>query len=105
VSQCGRDVPRPFQHAREERYFATNNRYSVTAGDLGYTALPASVGSNYYQLSVQCTVANAVCTDFTLTATAINSQVKDTACATLTLNSTGVQNATGSTTAATTCWN
>lgn len=90
--------------AREERFFATNNRYSVTATDLGYGALPINVGSNYYNLSVACTVA-AACTDFTLTATAINSQTKDTACATLTLNNIGVQSATGSATAATTCWN
>lgn len=90
--------------AREERFYATNNRYSVTAADLGYAAFPATVGSSYYSLNVACT-NNAACTDFTVTATAINGQAKDTACATLTLNNVGAQNATGSTLAATTCWN
>jgi len=92
--------------AREERFYATNNFYSVTAAELGYDALPANVGGNYYKLSVACTLdANNKCSDFTLTATAINTQAKDTACATFTLNQTGLQNATGSATAQTTCWN
>lgn len=91
--------------AREERYFATNNKYSTTAGDLGYTALPTNVGSNYYKLGVACTVAGGVCVDFTLTATAINSQANDTACTALSITNTGAQTATGSATAATTCWN
>jgi type IV pilus assembly protein PilE len=91
--------------AREERFFATNNVYSVATSDLGYGAgpWPVNVGSNYYQLSATCTV-NAKCTDYTLTATAINTQTKDTACSTLTLTSVGVQGATGTATAAT-CWN
>ena len=72
--------------AREERFYATHNFYSVTAAELGYDALPTNVGGNYYSLSVACTVTNNVCVDFRLTATPINTQLKDTACATFTLN-------------------
>ena len=91
--------------AREERFFATNNAYSVATSDLGYGAgpWPVNVGSNYYQLSATCTVTTK-CTDYTLTATAISPQDKDTACATFTLTQTGLQTSTGTATAAT-CWN
>ena len=89
--------------SREERFFATNNRYSITATDLGYSAWQIPVGSNYYSLNATCAAA-AACTDFTVTATAIGTQAKDTACATLSLTNTGVQAATGTATAAT-CWN
>jgi type IV pilus assembly protein PilE len=94
--------------AREERFFATNNFYTVATTDLGYGAgpWPVKVGSNYYQLSVAaCTIVNTHCTDYAFTATAISPQDKDIACATLTLNQQGLQGATGSATAATTCWN
>jgi type IV pilus assembly protein PilE len=90
--------------AREERFFATNNYYTVTGTDLGYgAALPVNTGNNYYQLNGTCTLVNAKCTDYSLTATAINTQLKDTSCASLTLNSVGVQSATGTATAS--CWN
>ena len=90
--------------AREEQFYATHNNYSITGADLGYAALPLDVGSKYYNLSAACTVVNKVCVDFTLTATAINTQAKDKECATLTLTQTGVQGATGGATAET-CWN
>jgi type IV pilus assembly protein PilE len=93
--------------AREERFYATNNYYSVTSSDLGYGAAWSAyvVGGNYYSLSAgACTIVNTHCTDYTFTATAINSQAKDTACTALTLTSVGAQLSTGSATAAT-CWN
>ena len=91
--------------AREERFFATNNYYTVAGTDLGYgAALPVNVGNNYYQLSGTCTIVNTKCTDYTLTATAINAQLKDASCASLTLTSVGAQTSTGTATAAT-CWN
>jgi type IV pilus assembly protein PilE len=90
--------------AREERFFATNNKYTAVATDLGYSAFPAVIGSAYYNLDVQCK-GQANCSGFQVTATAISSQQKDTACATLSVDNTGAQNATGSATAATTCWN
>ncbi len=30
--------------AREERFYATNNKYTQTAAELGYAALPVAVG-------------------------------------------------------------
>jgi type IV pilus assembly protein PilE len=93
--------------AREERFFATNNFYTVATTDLGYGAgpWPVNVGNNYYNLNVTCAAGKNPCTDYTLTATAISAQNKDTACATFTLTQAGLQGATGSATAATTCWN
>jgi type IV pilus assembly protein PilE len=91
--------------AREERFYATNNYYSVASSDLGYgAAWPTSVGSGYYSLGAACTSGGALCTAYTLTATAISTQVKDTSCTTLSLTSVGVQSSTGNATAAT-CWN
>jgi type IV pilus assembly protein PilE len=93
--------------SREERFFATNNFYSIAAADLGYTTMPTNIGSNYYTLSAGCDVdANAHCTNYKFTATTFGTQTKDTACATLTLNNTGMQDATGTDpTPGTTCWN
>ena len=92
--------------AREERFYATNNFYTIAASDLGYGAgpWPVNVGSNYYSLNATCTGGKTPCTDYTLTATAINSQAKDAACTALTLTSVGTQSSTGVATAAT-CWN
>ena len=91
--------------AREERFFATNNYYSATATDLGYSAWQIPVGGGYYNLNATCTLdTNNHCSDFTLTATPLGTQLKDTSCTTFTLNQTGVQGATGAATAAT-CWN
>jgi type IV pilus assembly protein PilE len=92
--------------AREERFYATNNYYSITSSDLGYGAAWSAyvVGGNYYSLSAACAAGKTPCTDYTFTATAINAQTKDTGCTTLTLTSVGVQSATGTATPAT-CWN
>jgi type IV pilus assembly protein PilE len=92
--------------AREERFYATNNYYSITSSDLGYGAAWATyvVGSNYYSLNAACTIVATRCVDYTFTAAAINTQTKDTACTALTLNWQGVQGATG-TAAPATCWN
>jgi type IV pilus assembly protein PilE len=44
---------------REERFFSTNGaNYTNAPGSLGYNALPAIVGTGYYQLSV-CVPAGA----------------------------------------------
>ena len=92
--------------AREEQYYATHNNYSQTGPDMGYAVLPIEVGSKYYELKAECNAdpVTKVCVDYTLTATAINSQQKDTQCATLTLTQTGVQGATGTANPAD-CWN
>jgi type IV pilus assembly protein PilE len=92
--------------AREERFYATNNYYTLASSDLGYGPgpWPVSVGSNYYSLNVTCTGGQNPCSDYTFTATAINTQAQDAACTALTLTSVGSQGSTG-TAAATTCWN
>ena len=92
---------------REERFFNTNNTYSSTASDLGYGtgAFPMAVGSSYYTVSVAFTnyvvVPPAIAPTYTITATAINDQLKDTQCKTFTLTSAGLQTSAPNTTA---CW-
>jgi len=103
--------------AREERYLSTANVYSVTPSDLGYTgAWPITVGSGYYQVSVgnvnapnPAAVPPTVAT-FTVTATAIGTQLNDTTCRTFSVDQTGQQSSTTSGGAlsvgtASTCWN
>lgn len=97
--------------SREERFMSTNSAYSNTPSDLGYTgALPITVGSGYYQISIPTLNAatSTVPASFTLTATAVTGkgQDKDLPCRTLTVDSTGKQSATDSSgTASTVCWN
>lgn len=94
---------------REERFFNTNNTYSSTPSDLGYgavaAAFPMTVGSGYYSVSVAFTPYVAgppvVAPTYTITATPIGNQVKDTQCQSFTLTSTGVQSSSPNTTA---CW-
>jgi type IV pilus assembly protein PilE len=94
----------------EERYFSANNIYTKTPSDLGYTGAAGTafnVGSNYYNILVNKTDPQAPTAllpagtpaTYTMTATAINSQAKDTSCATFTLDSTGKQTATSAN-----CW-
>ncbi len=95
---------------REERFFNTNNTYSSTPVDLGYAAgggaFPMTVGNGYYQVNVAFTaarVAGGIVTPatYTLTATPINTQLKDAPCQTFTLTSTGVQTSAPDPTS---CW-
>jgi len=96
--------------AREERYFATNNKYSLKGQDLGYSnnaqpVVAQPVGS-YYTLTVACTAADPTCaTGFQVTASPVTTgpQSKDAACTSFIVDQTGLQSATG--TAAATCWN
>lgn len=93
--------------SREERFFSTNSAYTTSAANLGYTGtFPQPVGNNYYQVSVcvagalPCAGAANTGSVYLITATAINTQAKDTACATFSLDNTGTQTATNAT-----CWN
>jgi type IV pilus assembly protein PilE len=97
----------------EERFFSTQNFYSATATDLGYTAFPVTVGSGYYQISAPTVTAAVAPTAlapagtpaaFTITATPVGTQVNDSTCASFTISSTGAQTATPAANAAT-CWN
>jgi type IV pilus assembly protein PilE len=91
---------------REERYFATQNAYTNDSTQLGYTTAgntwPQTVGSGYYQLAQPALAAGPPPT-YSITATPLGAQVKDTACASLTVNSAGQQTSTGTGSAAT-CW-
>ena len=99
---------------REERNFSTRNAYSQLQDELGYSAtaatpFPVTVGSGYYSVNVTVTAAvpgpPSVPASYTITATAIGDQLKDTACRTFTLDSTGLQTAiTSGGAATTTCW-
>jgi type IV pilus assembly protein PilE len=95
---------------REERFFNTNNTYSSTPSDLGYaggtvTSFPMPVASSYYQVDVAFTPVALgpplVAPTYTITATAINDQLKDTQCQTFTLTNTGLQTSAPN---ATQCW-
>ncbi|MGS0740362.1 type IV pilin protein [Glaciimonas sp. GG7] len=76
--------------AREEKFFATNNVYSISGTALNYgAALPIAVssgGTSYYTLSV----TQVTTTDFTATATPTGNQTAD-ACYAYSLNNLGVQ--------------
>lgn len=90
---------------REERFYNTNNVYSVLPSDLGYGAIaaafPMNVGSGYYSVSVTLTAGPPL--GYTLTAAPVagTDQAKDTHCTLFTLLSTGQQTSTPDTTG---CW-
>ncbi len=90
---------------REERYFNTNNQYSILPSDLGYgattAAFPMTVGSGYYTVSVVLNAGPPL--GYTLTANPVagSDQAKDTHCTTFTLQSTGQQTSAPDATA---CW-
>jgi type IV pilus assembly protein PilE len=101
----------------EERYFSTQNTYTSIPSQLGYTggAVPFSVGSGYYNITAITVIAATppasttsvgAPASYSITATAIGYQLKDTACATFTITSGGVQTAAtnGGTANNTTCW-
>lgn len=97
---------------REERFLSTANIYSQTPTDLGYTgAFPQPVGSGYYRINVVATAANPaaappVLAGYTVTATAVGTQLKDTPCRSFSVNQIGQQTAldSGGGNADTACW-
>lgn len=83
---------------REERFYNTNNTYSIVPSDIGYGAagvpFPMNVGSGYYQVNVQLTNVAGV-PGYTITAVPISvDQLKDVTCAQFQLTNTGAQTAT-----------
>lgn len=82
--------------ARQERYYAQNNTYADSVAKLGVNA---NSNNNLYTLAV----SNVSSTTYTLTATAIGAQVKDSKCGDLGLNQAGVKTETG-TGAVSDCW-
>jgi type IV pilus assembly protein PilE len=98
----------------EERYFSTNNSYSSTPSDLGYSGVvPFNVGNGYYQISAITVAAPTAPTGttagtpatYSITATAVGNQASDVSCATYTITSAGVTTATGTDpNASVDCW-
>jgi type IV pilus assembly protein PilE len=86
---------------REERYMSTNGAYTALGTQLGYPAdaWPQATSSGYYNLKITNVAAAVVGTattagtpaTFLITATAANSQAKDTQCASLTVDQKGAQ--------------
>ena len=100
----------------EERYFSTQNVYSLLTTDLGYSgAWPVTVGSGYYQVQAPVVVPAVPPTaavpggtpaTFSVTALPIGVQLNDAACASFTITSAGVKTATGTDPNANVdCWN
>jgi type IV pilus assembly protein PilE len=95
---------------REERYYSVNNDYSDSAVQLGYAKPGAadaqisnlSVGAGYYTVTVIHQGVNPPTpATFSITATAVGTQAKDTACQTFTVDDKGTQTSTP----AADCWN
>lgn len=76
--------------SREERVYSTNNTYSADPATLGYPAFGQPIGGGYYKVDVVAP-AGANPATYTITATAINSQLKDTACQQFIVDQTGKQ--------------
>ena len=89
--------------SREARYYSTNNAYTSTLANLGYSnytagsvvaasiSLPLNGAGEYYDLTIASTS-----TTFTGTATPVNSQASD-GCGSYTLDNYGNQTANGQT--------
>jgi type IV pilus assembly protein PilE len=92
--------------ARQEKFFATNNRYSVSGTTLNYgNNFPISLVTGSVT-SYTMTVTQVAVTDYTITATPAGDQVAD-ACNTYVLNNFGVQSnltAGGAANTTTGCW-
>jgi type IV pilus assembly protein PilE len=94
---------------REERNFSTTNTYVNVPASLGYTgaAFPIVIDNGYYNLNVAFIAAvPGTPATFTVTATAIGTQVNDTQCASFTVTDQGVQSAldSGGVDATANCW-
>lgn len=70
--------------SRQEKFYSINNKYTATAADLGYGALPVPTESGLYTLSL---TANA--SSYTAKATPRGAQAKDVQCYGFAINDTG----------------
>lgn len=87
--------------SRETTFYSTNNAYTASLTTLGYSSDPYPVpnaSDAFYNIT-----ASVTATSFTLTATAINSQLKDTDCGNFVINDLGVKTESGSSTSEL-CW-
>lgn len=90
--------------SRQERFYSVNNKYSLTASDLGYSNLPYDVPSSgstsYYQLSIASTDSGKT---WTATAAPQGTQTNDV-CASFTLDDKGTRANTGTGQSRSDCW-
>ena len=90
---------------------STQNTYTASAANLGYSALPTNVASGYYALQAPVVVAATatVPAAFTISALPVTGkgQDRDTSCAVFKVDSSGRQSSTDSSNAdsTATCWN
>ncbi len=99
---------------REERYFNTNNAYTVVPANLGYstssstmTNVPVGTNNYYYQVTISVPGTGLTAPSYSIIATPLTAdQQKDTACATFYVDSTGAQTAknSGGTVNTSNCW-
>lgn len=83
-----------------ERCYAQN--FSYTAACSSLPAFPQVTSQGFYSIAL----SNLGATTYTLTATPIGSQTKDTTCANISINQANVKTATDNTaTAQSSCWN
>ena len=87
----------------QERYMVDSRQFAGNLSTLGYNALPNTVSPNYgvAMVATASSASGGTPPGYTITATPINSQVRDTGCKTLTLNGDGSKSASGT---ATNCW-
>jgi type IV pilus assembly protein PilE len=86
--------------SREERYYATQNQYTSTASDLGYSGWGSGypVGNGYYYITSPTVSNSSNPPSFSFTALPVTGmgQDEDSDCASFTITSTGAETATGS---------
>ena len=91
--------------SRQERFFTTNQVYTGTLTNLGFSGtFPLGIPNpNAITYSINVTVTGTGSTSFTATAQPVGPQAAD-ACGTYTVNELGVQGVTGASLSATDCW-
>jgi len=82
----------------QERYMIDSRQYTTSNTQLGYGALPDTVAPNY---TIAVATSAGPPPSYTITATPIGSQTRDSGCGTLKLGSDGSKTASGSSTS---CW-
>ncbi|WP_346949538.1 type IV pilin protein [Dyella sp.] len=82
----------------QERYMIDSRQYTTSNALLGYGALPDTVSPNY---TIAVATSSGPPPSYTITATPIGNQTRDSGCGTLKLGSDGSKTASGT---STTCW-
>jgi len=92
--------------SREARYYTTTNAYASTLVAMGYPSDPMPItdtNNYYYKVSVALGANNLGVPTFTVTATPVGNQAKDTECGIFTYNGVG-QRTTSGTGSTQNCW-